>query len=231
MPKLQITVTDDAGPVVGRLGVHCSPGPQNGERFVHVRIGGLDLSVAGSDEIAAERCQAIASEFHRMALELLRPSVSREERIRALDVARDERRRDREAGRPVHTIADERPGDELQGSAAASAISVALERPRQALDARAHAGEGEDAALEAGASAVGDGSGDPLPAFDPTLEREGAGHRLTGIPDPDPREPVMTKGEIDEAARPSIYPCGCSRLKVEAGLCSIYDESGSERSE
>ncbi len=31
--------------------------------------------------------------------------------------------------------------------------------------------------------------------------------------------------------RPSIYPCGCSRLKVAAGLCSVYDTDGTERSE
>jgi hypothetical protein len=36
---------------------------------------------------------------------------------------------------------------------------------------------------------------------------------------------------VVESERPTIYPCGCSRLKVAAGLCSIYDADGSERSE
>jgi len=29
--------------------------------------------------------------------------------------------------------------------------------------------------------------------------------------------------------RPSIYPCGCSRIKVAAGRCDHYDENGDER--
>jgi len=36
---------------------------------------------------------------------------------------------------------------------------------------------------------------------------------------------------VVESSRPTIYPCGCSRLKVAAGLCSVYDADGSERSE
>ncbi len=180
MPKMRITVSDDGGPVRGRLGVLASPGPHKGERFVHVAIGALDLSVDGGDEIAAARCQAIASEFHRMALELLRP---------------------------VHMIADERPADELKGAAAAAAIAGALERPRQALDARAHLGDGDGAAREAGAlertpdrvlehgRADAERQGlDVVPIGGPVLE---GGHRITGIPDPDPLEHAITKADVD----------------------------------
>ena len=64
-----INAVDDGGAVRGR--VFRMTG---GDRFALVQIGGIDLTVDGYDDAAAERCQAIASEFHRMALELLLPA-------------------------------------------------------------------------------------------------------------------------------------------------------------
>ncbi len=77
---MKITITDDAGALEGRVRTG-----DGGERFAFVRIGALDLSIDGYDEAAAERCQAIAAEFHRIALELLRPApVGEAERIEGI---------------------------------------------------------------------------------------------------------------------------------------------------
>jgi hypothetical protein len=34
-----------------------------------------------------------------------------------------------------------------------------------------------------------------------------------------------------EASMPVFFDCGCSRIKVRAGLCDIYDKDGTERPE
>lgn len=67
----KISVVDDGGPVRGRLSVNVAPGLGNGDASAIVVIGELEIRVAGVEELAAERCRAIAAEFRRMALELL----------------------------------------------------------------------------------------------------------------------------------------------------------------
>jgi len=67
----KITIVDDGGPVRARLSVNVAPGLGHGDATALVAIGELEIRVAFVDRLAAERCQAIAAEFQRIALELL----------------------------------------------------------------------------------------------------------------------------------------------------------------
>jgi len=71
MANMKITITDDGGKIEGRVRTLLG---EEGERFAFVSIGALDLSIAGYDEAAAERCHAIALAFHQVAVALLRPA-------------------------------------------------------------------------------------------------------------------------------------------------------------
>lgn len=170
--SLTLTVHDTGGPVRGRLSVNASPGPHNGERAVFVDIGGLDLFVDGSDEIAATRCQEIAAEFHRMAGELL-PQIGDVGAVAprrylgdgvyvAFDVSTLNVILTTEDGlRATNRIVLEPEVLDALGNFAREAI-YARQR-REPLDARAHAGDGDGAAREAGAvHGVDNSRGDEL---------------------------------------------------------------------
>lgn len=72
MPICRVRITDDGGPIVGRLAVLLPD-----DAFGVIKIGDVELRIAGVGDECAERCRMLAGEFERLRLELLnagRPS-------------------------------------------------------------------------------------------------------------------------------------------------------------